>query len=110
MKKTSKTILTTVLLGTVGLNLAIDVNGRINLGTTKVGAQSTTEEEVKWKEQTVSCIDEDDEPYETIVGCFLGENSTCNPQSCGPLPTKTESDPDPGEEDCDSKPCGNKVR
>jgi len=52
--------LATVLLGTAGLNLAIDANGRINLGVAKVGAQSTMED-VKWAQLDVECVDDDGE-------------------------------------------------
>jgi len=94
MKKTSKTILVTVLLGTVGLNLAIDPNGRINLGAAKVGAQSTntTGEDGKWKREEVSCIDDDDKEYAKAFGCFSGSAKECDPTSCPPQPPKTTSE------------------
>jgi len=94
MKKTSKTILATVLLGTVGLNLAIDANGRINLGTAKVGAQSTktSEGDGKWQRLKVDCVDDDGKTYNTAFGCFSGEAKDCDPTSCPPQPPKTTSE------------------
>jgi len=92
MKKIAKIVLATMLLGAVGLNLAIDANGRINLGMAKVGARSTTQEEVKWERIQVDCLDDDDEVYDSIYGCFLGNEDGCLPESCPPQPTKTKSE------------------
>ncbi|MGJ1322515.1 hypothetical protein ACR780_07505 [Sphingobacterium faecium] len=90
MKKSVKFILALVLLGTAGMNLAIDANGNVNIEGAKVeAAQTTTAEEQKWKMESVDCVDENDEVYATADGCFDGTSKTCTPTSCPPLPTKT---------------------
>jgi len=90
MKKSTKLLAASILLGTAGLSLAIDVNGKMNLGTAKVGAQSTktTEEEGKWQSVLEDCVAENGDAYATRFACFLGEEQSCDPTTCPPPTTK----------------------
>jgi len=101
MRKSTKLLAASILFGTAGLNLAIDANGRINLGTTKVGAQSTktTEEKRRWQPVKVSCLDDDGDTYDVVSWCARGMDMDCHPESCPPPPTKTN--PPKEDEECE---------